>query len=174
MVIRNEQNTNIWYDTWLHKTIRQQIQSPLLQIEEERTIDSIIRNNRNYNYWFLDDLPFQLPQNICLEILSQPTAQNILPPKERQIWKLTTNDIFTSKSTYHHIIKHSDDIQLLDLGSSGISQRVIIHGRISKIKKRKIIFLDNNQNCSLFLNYFLIKKLYYHLFIIFLKIFFSL
>lgn len=112
LAIKDGRTTNLWYDTWLQNTIRQQIYGPLPQNEENRTVDSIIKTNRNYNYCCLQELPFHLPQSISLEILSHPIPKYKPPQKDRKILKLTKMTFFFFKislSSYHKSIYYSSN-----------------------------------------------------------------
>lgn len=64
-------------DTWLSQSLRSQIYGPLPPYEDIRKVSSIIRIGPNTNYWNPVVLPFSLPQNIYLEIMSQPLPLEI-------------------------------------------------------------------------------------------------
>lgn len=103
---------SLWYDTWLHQTLRQSLVGPLPQNGNRRKVDSILKKTSNNLVWNLNDLPFHLPKEILMEIKSLPLAQNFTAPKYQTIWKLTENGHFSSKSGYLWLLASSKNYNL--------------------------------------------------------------
>lgn len=76
--------------------------------EEERTVNSIIKKYTDSSKWKTDDLPFHLTPEILLEIHAHPFAHSTNPTPDKEIWKLTNNGNFTTKSAYHFIYSLSN------------------------------------------------------------------
>lgn len=103
MIIGKGNNTSFWYDCWLTKPLRLSFIGPLPKSEENRNVNTIIKNTQNKRHWDLQNLPPNLPINITLKINSQPLSQQISPPEDTVSWDLTSSGLFTSKSAYQKI-----------------------------------------------------------------------
>lgn len=105
-IVGDGNNINFWYDTWFDQPIRNSIFGPLPHGKDKRTVSNIIKEKSNCNFWYLDDLPFKLPEHKVLEIKALPLPQGLIPLKDNTVWKLSSNDLFSSKSAYLWLLNH--------------------------------------------------------------------
>lgn len=110
-IIGDGKNTNIWYDNWLNKPLRQKIYGPIPQNEEKNNVNSIMKGNTNHIYYYTKDMLFQIQKQMLLEILAQPIAQNQPFYKINKYGILKKNGILTSKSTYLFVLNKSSKPQ---------------------------------------------------------------
>lgn len=79
-VIGDGVTTNLWFDTWLSKPIRQSILGPIPCNEDTWTVSSIYNRKKKEKgtCWKLHNISFILPRQILLEISSLPNLPTTL------------------------------------------------------------------------------------------------
>lgn len=82
-------------------------------VEDFKKGSSIIkRNNTNSYYWHTDEVPFLLTLGIIMEIQVQSILHLVNSSKDKSVWRLTRNGIFSAKLAYHYIFTTSDKAHL--------------------------------------------------------------
>lgn len=107
LVIGDGNSTNLWFNAWLSKPVRQSILGPLLCNEDARTVSSIIYKTKHGACWKLQNIPFDLPRQILLQIASYLLSQSHHLPHDKnvepnKIWFLYFQICLPFSTQQHH------------------------------------------------------------------------